>query len=173
MAVNIVAKGFELVAGTHEAINDEINQLNKTLAINPNYRVTLKKRVYGEYECSITTSINSKPMTVRATRNSIRFAIEAAVKALKEMAIENKDKVITKKMNGTYEKEDAPVAEKEAEEITKHKDVHLTPISDEEAIDELNKTDFDMYVYLDEATLETKAVYHRAEGYGVITFKTV
>lgn len=173
MKFNVVAKGFDLLPGMHDAIEQELTDLSKIISADPNYRVTIKKRVYGEYECMISTYIRSKNFNVKATRKSIRDAFEAAAKALKGMILESHDKFLTKKMNsaqGVEVHEDA--SEHNNEVVTKHKEVYLTPISDADAIRKLNDSDFDMFMYLDEATLEVKGVYHRDDGYGVITFKT-
>ena len=175
MNVNVRAKGFDLVPGTHDALNDELSDLNKILGIDTDYRVTIKKRVYGEYECMISTYIEPRNYNVKATRKSIRASIEAAAKALKEMILEERSKFISKKMNANISDWDSiETAEKHERKVTvtKQKEVYLTPISDADAIEALNDSDKDMYMYLDEETLEVKGVYHRADGYGVITFKT-
>ena len=175
MTINVRAKGFDLVPGTHEAINAELSDLNKILGVDASYNVSIKKRVYGEYECMISTYIEPRDYNIKATRKSIRSAIEAAAKAMKEMILEERSKFITKKLNAAVDNWDTVETEDKAPRkvsVTKKKDVFLTPISDAEAINELNASDKDMYMYLDEETLEVKGVYHRADGYGVITFKT-
>lgn len=175
MNINIMAKGFDLVDGTRVALENELSDLNKLVKADPNYRVTLKKRDYGEYECTISTVVNCHDYNIRVTRKSIRSCIEAATKSLKEKILDDKSKMISKKLGAATD--DWSAIEKEhkgqtKKVVTKEKEVQLIPISDDEAIAELNASDKDMYMYLDESTLEVKGVYHRAEGYGVITFKT-
>ena len=173
MNINIVAKGFKLTPGTHEGVESELSELNKILGEDNSYRVLVKKHNYGEYECMISTYAHGHSFNIKATRKSIRSSIEAAANALKDALIENKSKIISKKLGSNSgvnnQDEEATVSH---ETVTKNKEVHLTPISDDEAIEQLNSNDFDMYMYLDEATLEIKGVYHRDNGYGVITFKT-
>ena len=175
MKINVLAKGFELSPGTHEGIEQELTDLSKILKVtDPSYRVTIKKRVYGEYECMISTYMHSRNYNVKATRKSIRASIEAAAKALKEMALEDHAKHIDKRINSARDVQDTVKDSTVGKQkVTKQKDVHLTPISDEDAIIQLNESEHDMFMYLDESTLEVKGVYHRADGYGVITFKTV
>lgn len=172
MNINIVAKGFKLTPGTHEGVESELSELNKLIGEDNSYRVLIKKHNYGEYECLISTYAHGHSFNIKATRKSIRSSIEAAANALKDAILESKSKVISKKLNSNsgMPSQEASVEDKH-EVITKNKEVHLTPISDAEAIEQLNSHDFDMYMYLDEATLETKGVYHRDDGYGVITFK--
>lgn len=172
MKVNIMAKGFELKSGTHEGIENELSDLNKIIGDDLSYRVTIKKRVYGEYECMISTYYKSRTYNIKATRKSIKAAIEASARDLKGMILENNAKVISKKLNAANDTKHTNKVDHKSS-VTKHKEVQLTPISDAEAIANLDESGHDMFMYLDEATLEVKGVYHRADGYGVITFKSV
>ena len=174
MTVNIHAKGFDLVKGTHEALKSELSTLNKIFGVDASYNVNIKKRIYGEYECSISTYIEPRNYTVKASRASIRDSIDAAVKAMKITVVSarlkdlDKQKTITDSFGNEHEISRIDNSGK----ITKTKEVHLTPISDAEAIEQLNDSDNDMFMYLDEKTLEVKGIYHRGLEYGVITFKT-
>ena len=174
MNTNIMVKNFNLFDGARNHIETGLEELNKLLEVDANYRVHIKKREYGEYECMISTTIDSKHFNIKATRDSVKFCIEAAIKAMKDTVLEYRSKVVTKRINAAYavDKHEEAAVEK-GDKITKVKNVHLTPVSDAEAIEALNESDKDMYMYLDEETLEVKGVYYRADGYGVINFKTV
>lgn len=174
MNINILGKNMNLAPGTHMGVKKDLENLCKFLDIDTTFDVRLNKLDYNEIECRISTLIDSSRYNIKVTRETVYGAVDAAVKALKEKVLEDRHKLTDKKMSAIYNHKEA--AEKEVEEkdvITKIKDIHLTPISDAEAIEELNNSRHDVYMYLDEATLEVKGVYKRSEGYGLINFKTV
>lgn len=178
MNINFVVKGFELTQGARDGVEAELTSIEKMLNFKAtSYNVTIKKLEYGEYECRINTRVNSRDISVKVSRISVRKSIEAAARALKDTVIANNSKAIaSKRGEATCDFEDEDTCKtcksKTHGKVTKVKDVHLTPVSDEEAIKQLQNSSFDMYMYLDEATLELKGVYYRGDGYGVINFKT-
>lgn len=177
---NIMAKNFNLFNGAREHIDSGLADLNSLLSVDTDYRVHIKKHTYGEYECTIAGIIDSKHFSVKATRDSVKYCIEAAIKAMKEAVLEYRSKVMDKRVG---ERQAASEAKKmvtdhyidyditRVTDVNKRKEVQLTPISDDEAIECLNNSDYAMYMYLDEMTLEVKGIYNRGDGYGVITFK--
>ena len=173
MAVFIVANGFELTQNAPKIIEGKFENLREEVGNKSDYRVNITKTVDG-YECKVVTHMFNKAFTVTVDRDNFHDVVDSAVKAIKDAMREYKDKIIDKRINSCHDFDEYTRYEcndVDVKTVTRHKEVHLTPVSDDEAIEMLNKTNNNIYIYLDDKTLELKAVYERADGYGVITFK--
>lgn len=178
--INITARGFELKQGTKDGIDKELKRIEKMLPESASFDVTLSKTRDG-YKCDITVINIGSFIRGEAEADRIEPVVDMAVDDLKRKIRKLKTYLVDKKRKGGIDEiadAFAPLDEEitmdsfeqydaSSVEIKRRKTVSPQMMTDDEAIVQMEMLGHSFFVYLG-IDGETKIVYRRAKGYGLL-----
>ena len=165
-----------------EAIEDyakeKLGRIEKYLGDSANVRATVVVNVKGHRQ-KVEVTIPLKTVILRAeeTREDLYAAIDVVADKLERQIRKNKTKLQSKKMKDTFSKDfmlDAieKVEEENVDKIVKRKKIEVKPMSEEEAILQMELLDHDFFLYNDVDQEWFAVLYKRKDGnYGIIYSK--
>lgn len=162
-----VAKQFKITEGLKDAIESKISRCDKYLVGEKEAKVVLS-HLKGINRIEVT--INTKNFTVRAeeSHEDMYAAIDIITDKLERKLRKNKEKMY-RKNNGTirYVSNEEPVVVEDSC-VLRRKKIGVKPMSEEEAILQMDLLGHDFYMFKDISNI-VKIVYKRKDGnYGVI-----
>ena len=124
----------------------------------------------------VEVTIPLKTVILRAeeTREDLYAAIDVVVDKLERQIRKNKTKLQSKKMKEIFSRDFMfesieKVEEENEDKIVKRKKVEVKPMSEEEAILQMELLEHQFYIFKDSETDKVAVVYKRKEGnYGII-----
>lgn len=174
--IKMTARGFELKQGTKDGIEQELRRVEKMLPQSADFDITLSKLTDG-YKCDITVKHTGSFIRGEAVADKIEPSIDLAVDDLKRKLRKLKTSLVDKKRKSGID--ELAVAMKELDEgteteeilpssgIKRTKHVMLNMMTDDEAIVQMEMLGHTFFIYLGEDG-ETKVVYQRKNGYGLL-----
>ncbi len=162
-----------------EAIEDyakeKLGRIEKYLGDSNNIRATVVVNVKGHRQ-KVEVTIPLKTVILRAeeTREDLYAAIDVVADKLERQIRKNKTKLQSKKMKDTFSKDfmfDAieNVEEENDDKIVKRKKIEVKPMSEEEAILQMELLEHQFFIFKNSETNNIAVVYKRNEGnYGII-----
>ena len=162
-----------------EAIEDyakeKLGRIEKYLGDSANVRATVVVNVKGHRQ-KVEVTIPLKTVILRAeeTREDLYAAIDVVADKLERQIRKNKTKLQSKKMKDTFSKDfmlDAieKVEEENVDKIVKRKKIEVKPMSEDEAILQMELLEHQFYIFKNSDTNNISVVYKRNEGnYGII-----
>lgn len=162
-----------------EAIEDyakeKLGRIEKYIGDSENARATVVVNVKGHRQ-KVEVTIPLKTVILRAeeTREDLYAAIDVVADKLERQIRKNKTKLQSKKMKDTFSKDfmlDAieNIEEENVEKIVKRKKIEVKPMSEEEAILQMELLEHQFYIFKNSETNNIAVVYKRNEGnYGII-----
>jgi len=159
-----------------EAINnyitEKISKLEKYIDNSENVRANVVIKVKN-HEQKVEVTIPLKKFILRAeeTQEDVYAAIDVIIDKMERQIRKNKTKLQSKKIKDTKEINVDFVEEIDEEEnkIVKRKKIEVKPMSEEEAIIQMELLGHSFYLFKDSTTLHPTLVYKRADGnYGLI-----
>ena len=149
--------------------------IEKYLGDSANVRATVVVNVKGHRQ-KVEVTIPLKTVILRAeeTREDLYAAIDVVADKLERQIRKNKTKLQSKKMKDTFSKDfmlDAieNVEEENVDKIVKRKKIEVKPMSEEEAILQMELLEHQFYIFKNSETNNISVVYKRNEGnYGII-----
>ncbi|MBE6137740.1 MAG: ribosome-associated translation inhibitor RaiA [Erysipelotrichaceae bacterium] len=169
MKVEIVGKnGFNPSDANKEYAIKKLGKLEGLLQDYDNVSARVVCKVYKAYH-KVEVTIPSKNIILRAEvmEADVYAAIDLAVDKLLKQVRRFNDKVKDKLGRAGIRsvEEEMPRNEK----VVRDKQIDLEPMSEEEAIDQMEMLGHDFFIYLDKATRKTNVIYLREDGdYAVI-----
>lgn len=176
MKILIRGEKIEVTQAIEDYVKEKINRLNKYIGDSENIKATVLVNVKGHNQ-KVEVTIPLKNVILRAeeTRDDLYAAIDVVVDKLERQIRKNKTKLQSKKMNKLSKDLliDAIVAIDEDKEdgfkIVKRKKVEVKPMSEEEAVLQMELLEHQFYIFKDSETNNIAVVYKRKEGnYGII-----
>ena len=176
MKILIRGEKIEVTQAIEDYVKEKINRLNKYIGDPENIKATVLVNVKGHNQ-KVEVTIPLKNVILRAeeTRDDLYAAIDVVVDKLERQIRKNKTKLQSKKMNKISKDLliDAIVAIDEEKEdgfkIVKRKKVEVKPMSEEEAVLQMELLEHQFYIFKDSETNNIAVVYKRKEGnYGII-----
>ncbi|MGN1124369.1 MAG: HPF/RaiA family ribosome-associated protein [Eubacterium sp.] len=178
--INITARGFELKQGTKDGIDKELKRIEKMLPDSASFDVTLAK-VRDGYKCDITVMNVGSFIRGEAQADRIEPVIDMAVDDLKRKIRKLKTYLVDKKRKGGIDEiadafapldeeismEDFDQYDASSVEIKRKKKISPNMMTDDEAIVQMEMLGHSFFVYLG-LDGETKIVYQRDKGYGLL-----
>lgn len=178
--INIAARGFELKQGTKDGIDKELMRIEKMLPEAASFDVTLSRGKLG-YKCDITVLNVGSFIRGESEADRIEPAVDMAVDDLKRKIRKLKTHLVDKKRKGGIDElaeAFAPLDEEismenfeqfdaESVEIKRKKVIAPQMMTDDEAIVQMEMLGHSFFVYLG-LDGETKIVYQRGKGYGLL-----
>lgn len=169
MKVEIVGKnGFNPSDANKEYAIKKLGKLEGLIQDYDNVSARVVCKVYKAYH-KVEVTIPSKNIILRAEviEADVYAAIDLAVDKLLKQVRRFNDKVKDKLGRAGIRsvEEEMPRNEK----VVRDKQIDLEPMSEEEAIDQMEMLGHDFFIYLDKATRKTNVIYLREDGdYAVI-----
>ncbi len=177
MEINIRGDKIEVTKAIQEYAKEKINRINKYIGDSEHIRASVLISVKGHNQ-KVEVTIPLKNVILRAeeTRDDLYAAIDVVADKLERQIRKNKTKIQSKKMKDKLSKDfmlDAielpEEQDNESYKIVKRKKVEVKPMSEEEAMIQMELLEHQFYIFKDAETNNIAVVYKRKEGdYGII-----
>ncbi len=174
--MEILVRGdkIKVTKAIQDYTKEKLSRINKYIGDSEDVKATVVVNVKG-YNQKVEVTIPLKNVILRAeeTREDLYAAIDVVVDKLERQIRKNKTKLQSKKMREKLAKDfmfDAiEEEENEDEKIVKRKTIEVKPMSEEEAILQMELLEHQFYIFKDAETSNIAVVYKRKEGnYGII-----
>ena len=175
MEIFVRGDNIKVTQAIQDYAKEKLGRIEKYLGDSENVRATVMVNVKGHRQ-KVEVTIPLKNVILRAeeTRDDLYAAIDVVVDKLERQIRKNKTKLQSKKMKEIYSKDfmlDAieKTEEENVDKIVKRKTVEVKPMSEEEAILQMELLEHQFYIFKDADTNKVAVVYKRNEGnYGII-----
>ena len=177
MEINIRGEKLKVTKAIQEYAKEKLSRINKYIGDSDNIRASVLISVKGHNQ-KVEVTIPLKNVILRAeeARDDLYAAIDVVVDKLERQIRKNKTKIQSKKMKEKMSKDFMFEAIDQIEEheennnkIVKRKKVEVKPMSEEEAVIQMELLEHQFYIFKDAETNNIAVVYKRKEGdYGII-----
>ena len=175
MEIFVRGDKIKVTKAIQDYAQEKLGRIEKYLGDSENVRATVMVNVKGHRQ-KVEVTIPLKTVILRAeeTRDDLYAAIDVVVDKLERQIRKNKTKLQSKKMKEIFSKDFMfesieKVEEENADKIVKRKKVEVKPMSEEEAILQMELLEHQFYIFKDAETNNVAVVYKRNEGnYGII-----
>lgn len=137
-------------------------------------KITLKARG-NKQKIEVTIPINSLTLRNEEEHNNLYAAIDIVVDKLERQVIKSKTKIQSKALklkNVGFNFENVEDEKEETKKIVRRKKLDMKPMSEEEAILQMNMLNHDFFIFQDSETDYINVLYKRKDGnYGIIETK--
>ena len=161
----------EVTEAIKNYITEKIGKLDKYFQKPEEIKANVLIKIRGlEQIVEVTIPIKKIVLRCEERNEDLYKAIDLASDKLERQLRKNKTKMMKQKKDITKEmKFEELESIEEKEEIVKRKKIEMKPLSEEEAIMQMDLVDHDFFVYKDIDTKKTNVIYKRKEGtYGII-----
>lgn len=175
--MNITLRGdkIKITDAMKEYADEKLERLNKYLDDSDNVKANIVVKVQN-YKQKVEVTIPLKSFILRAeeVQDDFYSAIDIVVDKIERQIRKNKTKLQSKKIRNSKEIvfdyiEDYKDEEEEKGSIVKRKKIEVKPMSEEEAIIQMELLGHQFYLFKDAETLKPALVYKRNDGcYGII-----
>ena len=175
MEIFVRGDKIKVTQAIQDYAQEKLGRIEKYLGDSNNVRATVMVNVKGHRQ-KVEVTIPLKTVILRAeeTRDDLYAAIDVVVDKLERQIRKNKTKLQSKKMKEIFSKDFMfesieKVEEENVDKIVKRKKVEVKPMSEEEAILQMELLEHQFYIFKDAETNNVAVVYKRNEGnYGII-----
>ena len=161
----------EVTEAIKNYITEKIGKLDKYFQKPEEIKANVLIKIRGlEQIVEVTIPIKKIVLRCEERNEDLYKAIDLASDKLERQLRKNKTKMMKQKKDITKEmKFEELESIEEKEEIVKRKKIEMKPMSEEEAMMQMDLVDHDFFVYKDIDTKKTNVIYKRKEGtYGII-----
>ena len=175
MKFTIRGKKLEVTDAIKAYVEEKIGRLDKYFENPDNISANVLMRLSGKAQV-VEVTINTHGLILRGEESNkdLYASIDLVADKIERQIRKNKTKIHKKSSKETIRDfKEFEVEEKEdANDVVKRKEIETKPMSEEEAILQMELIDHDFFVYKDASTSETNVVYKRKDGnYGLIVTK--
>ena len=175
MEIFVRGDKIKVTKAIQDYAQEKLGRIEKYLGDSNNVRATVMVNVKGHNQ-KVEVTIPLKTVILRAeeTRDDLYAAIDVVVDKLERQIRKNKTKLQSKKMKENFSKDfmlDSieKIDEENEDKIVKRKKIEVKPMSEEEAILQMELLEHQFYIFRDAETNNVAVVYKRNEGnYGII-----
>ncbi len=175
MEIYVRGDKIKVTKSIQDYAQEKLGRIEKYLGDSENVRATVMVNVKGRHQ-KVEVTIPLKTIILRAeeTRDDLYAAIDVVVDKLERQIRKNKTKLQSKKMKEIFSKDFMlesieKVEEENEDKIVKRKKVEVKPMSEEEAILQMELLEHQFFIFKDAETNNVAVVYKRNEGnYGII-----
>ena len=170
--MNITLRGdkIKITDAMQEYADEKLERLNKYLDDSDNVKANIVVKVQN-YKQKVEVTIPLKSFILRAeeVQDDFYSAIDIVVDKIERQIRKNKTKLQSKKIRNSKEIvfdyiEDYKDEEEEKGSIVKRKKIEVKPMSEEEAIIQMELLGHQFYLFKDAETLKPALVYKRNDG---------
>lgn len=175
MKFTIRGKKLEVTDSIKSYVEEKIGRLDKYFENPDNISANVLMRLSGKDQV-VEVTINTHGLILRGeeANKDLYASIDFVTDKIERQIRKNKTKIHKKSSKETIRDfKDFEVEDKEElTEVVKRKEIEMKPMSEEEAILQMELIDHDFFVYKDANTNEIAVVYKRKDGnYGLIVTK--
>lgn len=173
MKVTLRGDKIKITEAMHEYANEKLERLDKYLENSENVSATLVVKVQN-YKQKVEVTIPLKNFILRAEEVQEDFyaALDIITDKIERQIRKNKTKLQSKKIKDSKEIVFDYIddyKDEEEEVIVKRKKIEVKPMSEEEAIIQMELLGHQFYLFKDADTMKPSLVYKRNDGqYGII-----
>ena len=172
MEINIHGDKMKITESMSDYIKEKLEKLNKYLENSENVRANVIVKVRNhEQKVEITIPLKSFILRSEETQEDFYAAVDKTIDKLERQIRKNKTKLMSKQNKSIHEFNFAKIEEDKSEEskILKRKTIEVKPMSEEEAILQMDLLGHQFYLFKDSETDKYAVVYKRKDGhYGVM-----
>lgn len=175
MELNIRGDKIKITKAMKDYIEEKISKLDKYLEKGKDVKANVIVKVKGhEQTIEITIPLKSFILRSEETQEDFYAAVDKTIDKLERQVRKNKTRLMTKHEKASYDFNfDSIVVdkkeEKEDHKVVKRKTIEVKPMSEEEAILQMDLLGHQFFMYKDSETMEIAVVYKRKDGnYGVL-----
>lgn len=175
MKFTIRGKKLEVTTALKNYIEEKIGRLDKYFENPDNISANVLMRLSGKDQV-VEVTINTHGLILRGEESNkdLYASIDLVTDKIERQIRKNKTKIHKKTSKETIRDfREFEVEEKEeSTDVVKRKEIEMKPMSEEEAVLQMELIDHDFFVYKDATTNDTNVVYKRKDGnYGLIVTK--
>lgn len=174
MEIFVRGENLKVTKAIENYAKDKLGRINKYIGDSNNVRATIVLNVKNHNQkVEVTIPLKSFILRAEETRDDLYAAIDVVVDKLERQIRKNKTKLLSKKIKDTSSKEfmieEIESIDEDEEKIVKRKKIEVKPMSEEEAIIQMELLGHQFYIFKDVETSKPAVVYKRKEGnYGII-----
>ncbi|MBR2970380.1 MAG: ribosome-associated translation inhibitor RaiA [Clostridia bacterium] len=173
MVIEFLSKNYSPADKLKDLIEKKVQRLDKFF-VGEDIKVKVcLKQVKETYTLELTIVLDSTVLRAEVTSDNMYNNIDIALPKLEKQIIKHHKKLLsnTKKVRASFA-EEAAAAQIEPEKhstVVRTKTYELTPMTVEDAIEELELVEHSFFVFLNKGTGNVNVLYKRIEGdYGLI-----
>lgn len=173
MKVTVVAKNIELTSALKESVERKISKLNKYFDSNIEARATLSVQKNRQI-IEVTIPFNGVILRGEESTDDMYKSIDLVGAKLEKQIQKQRTKLSRKNASGSlrfpsFNASDLIEEEEEKQKIVKTKSFNVKPMSEDEAILQMELLGHNFFVYEDADTSKVNVIYKRKDGnYGLI-----
>ncbi len=172
MEIIIHGDKMKITKAMNDYINEKLVKLDKYLENSENVRANVIVKVRNhEQKVEITIPLKSFILRSEETKEDFYAAVDKTIDKLERQIRKNKTKLMSKQIKSNHEFNFAKIEEDKSEEskVLKRKTIEVKPMSEEEAILQMELLGHQFYMFKDSETNNYAVVYKRKDGhYGVM-----
>ncbi len=175
MELKIRGDKIKVTKAMKEYIEEKIGKLDKYLENSKNVVAHIIVKVKGhEQTIEITIPLKSFILRSEETQEDFYAAVDKTIDKLERQVRKNKTRLMARHEKANYDFNfDSIVVnkkeEKETKKVVKRKSVEVKPMSEEEAIIQMELLGHQFFIYKDSETMEMAVLYKRKDGnYGIL-----
>ena len=178
MEILIRGDKVKVTKSMNDYIVEKMGKLDKYINGSGKVRanVVIKIKPVGQ-KVEVTIPLKKFILRAEETQEDIYAAVDVIIDKIERQKRKNKTKFLSKKMKDTKdivfdEVEADEEIEEEKNTIVKRKKIEVKPMSEEEALIQMDLLGHNFYLFKDDKTLEPTLIYKREDGnYGIIETK--
>ena len=177
MEIFVRGDKIEVTKAIQDYAKEKLGRIEKYLGDAENVKATVVASVKGHNQkVEVTIPLKSIILRAEETKDDLYAAIDIVSDKLERQIRKNKTKLQSKKMKEKLSKdfmidaiEKIEDDKEEENKIVKRKTIEVKPMSEEEAILQMELLEHQFYIFKDSETNKVAVVYKRKEGnYGII-----
>lgn len=175
MELNIRGDKIKVTAAMKKYIAEKLEKLNKYLENSDKVTAHIIVKVNGHNQTvEITIPLKSFILRSEETQDDFYAAVDKTIDKLERQVRKNKTRLMSRHEKSSYDFNfDSIVLEekesKEENKIVKRKTIEVKPMSEEEAIIQMELLGHQFFMYKDSDTMSIAVVYKRKDGhYGIL-----
>ena len=173
MEILVRGEKVETTKSINDYVKEKLSKIEKYIDDSQNVRATVVFKVRNHSQ-KVEVTIPLKKLILRAEeeRDDVYSAIDVVVDKLERQIRKNKTKLQSRKVRDNRDILVDFIDDSEPDDentVVKRKKIDFKPMSEEEAIIQMELLGHNFYMFKDDTTLKPTLVYKRADGnYGVI-----
>jgi putative sigma-54 modulation protein len=174
MKYNIRGSKLEVTDSINNYIEKKLNKLNKYFENADEITANVLIKTHGiDQKVEVTIPVKKMILRSEESHKDLYAAIDIASDKLERQIRKNKTRIKNRNLKDkTYIVTDFEDETSEEDTIIKRKQLELKPMSEEEAILQMNLSDHEFFVFKNADTNLTNVLYKRKDGnYGIIEIK--
>ena len=175
MELKIRGDKIKITKSMKDYIEDKLSKLDKYLEKSNDVSANVMVKVRGhEQKVEITIPLKSFILRSEETQEDFYAAVDKTIDKLERQIRKNKTRLMTKHEKASFDFNFESIdidkkEEKEQKKVVKRKAIEIKPMSEEEAILQMELLGHEFFMYKDSETMEVAVVYKRKDGnYGVL-----